>query len=150
MNDIEVLLIICLIIDANVLTDRLCCGHFSHCHTSADESTPTARADHSRSPSHNHSSHRHYSQKIHHGLCEFASVCTPGMEAWFFTRISDDEHTRLQKEQGFEFVWRASSSLPEADTEIFCHVFESYYCMPLPTYVIVTPLCPPRDLHLEI
>ena len=29
---------------------------------------------------------------------------------------------------------RASSSLPDAQSEIFAHIFESYYCMPLPTY----------------
>ena len=36
--------------------------------------------------------------------------------------------------QGLEFVWRASSSLADNETEIFTHILESYYCMPLPTY----------------
>jgi hypothetical protein len=55
-----------------------------------------------------------------------------GMEAWFFTRINGVDD--MKKSKGLEFVWRASSSLPDSDTEIFAHVFESYYCMPLPQY----------------
>ena len=57
-----------------------------------------------------------------------------GMEAWFFTRLSSNVVSDMKKNKGLEFIWRASSSLSTADTEIFCHVFESYYCMPLPTY----------------
>ena len=53
-----------------------------------------------------------------------------GMDAWFFTRISSDAVDNMKKERGLEFVWRASSSLPDNESEIFAHVFESYYCMP--------------------
>ena len=31
-------------------------------------------------------------------------------------------------------MWRASSAINPAKSEIFAHVLESYYCMPLPTY----------------
>ena len=57
-----------------------------------------------------------------------------GMEAWFFTRVSDPVVEKMKASKALEFVWRASSSLLDADAEIFCHVYESYYCMPLPTY----------------
>ena len=57
-----------------------------------------------------------------------------GMEAWFFTRLSGDVVDAMKKSKGLEFVWRGSSALPAASSEIFAHVFESYYCMPLPTY----------------
>ena len=57
-----------------------------------------------------------------------------GMEAWFFTRVTGSTVDSMKKSQGLEFVWRASSALPPAQSEIFSHVFESYYCMPLPTY----------------
>ena len=57
-----------------------------------------------------------------------------GMEAWFFTRLSPDVVDALKQSKGLEFVWRASSALPAASSEILAHVFESYYCMPLPTY----------------
>ena len=54
-----------------------------------------------------------------------------GMDGWFFTRLSADIIEQMKKDKGLEFVWRASSSgLPTNTTEIFCHVFESYYCMP--------------------
>eukprot|EP01065_Artemidia_motanka_P014126 TRINITY_DN18099_c0_g1_i1.p1 TRINITY_DN18099_c0_g1~~TRINITY_DN18099_c0_g1_i1.p1 ORF type:complete len:1069 (+),score=319.29 TRINITY_DN18099_c0_g1_i1:58-3264(+) len=57
-----------------------------------------------------------------------------GMDAWFFTRLSKEVVADMKAQKGLEFVWRASSSLPEEQTEMFVHVFESYYCMPLPTY----------------
>jgi hypothetical protein len=57
-----------------------------------------------------------------------------GMEAWMFTRLSSNVVDSMKKSKGLEFIWRASSSLSAEETEIFCHVFESYYCMPLPTY----------------
>ena len=47
-----------------------------------------------------------------------------GMEAWFFTRI--DGVDQLKNATGLEFVWRASSSLSDEDSEIFAHVLESY------------------------
>ena len=53
-----------------------------------------------------------------------------GMDGWFFTRLSAEIVTRMKAERSLEFVWRASSSLPANSSEIFCHVFESYYCMP--------------------
>ena len=53
-----------------------------------------------------------------------------GMDAWFFTRLSADAVEERKRERSLEFVWRASSSLPANISEIFCHVFESYYCMP--------------------
>ena len=54
-----------------------------------------------------------------------------GMDAWFFTRLSADVVEQRKRDRSLEFVWRASSSaLPVNETEIFCHVFESYYCMP--------------------
>ena len=58
-----------------------------------------------------------------------------GFDAWFFTRISGDDVNSRKDSKELEFVWQASSSgLDEKDTDMFCHVFESYYCMPLPTY----------------
>ena len=57
-----------------------------------------------------------------------------GMDAWFFTRVTGDTVDAMKKAKGLEFVWRGSSALPAAQSEIFSHVFESYYCMPLPTY----------------
>ena len=57
-----------------------------------------------------------------------------GMDAWFFTRLTDTVVADMKKSKGLEFVWRGSSALPAAQSEIFAHVFESYYCMPLPTY----------------
>lgn len=42
--------------------------------------------------------------------------------------------TERKADKELEFIWRASSSLPDKQTEIFTHIFESYYCMPLPTY----------------
>jgi hypothetical protein len=62
-----------------------------------------------------------------------------GMEAWFFTRLNGDIVDRMKKDKGLEFVWRASSALPSAKSEIFSHVFESYYCMPLPQYAFEWP-----------
>ena len=53
-----------------------------------------------------------------------------GMDAWFFTRLSAPDIASRKAARSLEFVWRASSSLPSNDSEIFCHVFESYYCMP--------------------
>ena len=53
-----------------------------------------------------------------------------GFDAWFFTRISGDEVEARKKARALEFVWRASSSLLANVSEIFAHVFESYYCMP--------------------
>ena len=57
-----------------------------------------------------------------------------GMEAWFFTRIDGDIVNSMKESKGLEFVWRASSSLPDEESEIFAHVLESYYCLPLPTF----------------
>jgi hypothetical protein len=57
-----------------------------------------------------------------------------GFEAWFFTRLNQGTVASMKKEKSLEFVWRASSSLTSQVSEIFCHVLESYYCMPLPTY----------------
>jgi hypothetical protein len=57
-----------------------------------------------------------------------------GMEAWFFTRINDAIINDMKQSKGLEFVWRPSSALADADSEIFTHIFESYYCMPLPTF----------------
>jgi hypothetical protein len=57
-----------------------------------------------------------------------------GMEAWVFTRLSNSVIDDMKKNKGLEFIWRASSSLSSEESEIFCHVLESYYCMPLPTY----------------
>ena len=57
-----------------------------------------------------------------------------GMEAWFFTRVTGSIVDEMKQNQSLEFVWRGSSALPAKDSEIFAHVFESYYCMPLPTY----------------
>jgi len=74
------------------------------------------------------------------------------MEAWFFTRLSGDIVDEMKKTKGLEFVWRASSALPAEQTEIFSHVLESYYCMPLPTFAFewgpdkVRPRCPRRLL----
>lgn len=57
-----------------------------------------------------------------------------GFDAWFFTRVPDSRVVEGKKDKSLEFVWRASSSLPDAQTEIFAHIFESYYCMPLPDF----------------
>ena len=57
-----------------------------------------------------------------------------GFDAWFFTRVSSFVIDEGKKNKTLEFVWRASSSLPDQQTEIFTHIFESYYCMPLPDY----------------
>lgn len=58
-----------------------------------------------------------------------------GFDAWFFTRVGNDRVAQGKTDKSIEFLWRASSSdLPETKTEIFAHIFESYYCMPLPTY----------------
>jgi hypothetical protein len=57
-----------------------------------------------------------------------------GMDAWFFTRASSSEVDRRKHSKELEFVWRASSSLPNERSEMFTHIFESYYCMPLPLY----------------
>ncbi len=57
-----------------------------------------------------------------------------GMEAWFFTRLPTPVIQRMKDNKSVEFVWRASSSLSARQSEIFVHVLESYYCMPLPTY----------------
>jgi hypothetical protein len=57
-----------------------------------------------------------------------------GFDAWFFTRVSGDVLQKAKDEKSLEFLWRASGSLPERQSEIFSHIFESYYCMPLPTY----------------
>ena len=57
-----------------------------------------------------------------------------GMEAWFFTRINGATIDEMKANKGLEFVWRASSSLADADTEIFTRILESYYCLPLPTF----------------
>lgn len=46
-----------------------------------------------------------------------------GMEAWFFTRVGNDVVADMKGNRSVEFIWRASSSLPAADTEIFAHVF---------------------------
>jgi len=56
-----------------------------------------------------------------------------GIDSWFFTRVSGDVLSKAKANKSVEFVWRASSSLSAADTEMFVHIFESYYCMPLPT-----------------
>ena len=57
-----------------------------------------------------------------------------GMDSWVFTRLSHGIIDQMKKDKGLEFVWRASSALPAQQSEIFAHVLESYYCMPLPTY----------------
>ena len=57
-----------------------------------------------------------------------------GFDAYFFTRVSDDVLAQAKANKTVEFVWRASSSLPDQETQILAHIFESYYCMPLPTY----------------
>ena len=62
-----------------------------------------------------------------------------GMDAWFFTRVTDEIVDEMKKNKSLEFVWRASSSLPHNESEIFAHVWESYYCMPLPTYAFEWP-----------
>lgn len=46
-----------------------------------------------------------------------------GMDAWFFTRVGNDVVAQMKTNKSLEFVWRASSSLPARDTEIFSHVF---------------------------
>ena len=53
-----------------------------------------------------------------------------GMDGWFFTRLDASEVDRRKANRSLEFVWQASSSLSHNQSEIFCHVFESYYCMP--------------------
>ena len=62
-----------------------------------------------------------------------------GMDAWFFTRVTDEIVDEMKQNKSLEFVWRASSSLPHNESEIFAHVWESYYCMPLPTYAFEWP-----------
>ena len=75
-----------------------------------------------------------------------------GMDAWFFTRVTGAVVDDLKKSKArarararartyaltvckaLEFVWRASSSLAAADSELLAHVLESYYCLPLPTF----------------
>jgi hypothetical protein len=57
-----------------------------------------------------------------------------GFDAWFFTRVSADVVTKRKADREVEFLWQASTSLPTEQTQIFSHIFESYYCMPLPTY----------------
>lgn len=57
-----------------------------------------------------------------------------GFDAWFFTRVPDTRVVAGKRDKTLEFVWRASSSLPDHQTEIFAHIFESYYCMPLPDF----------------
>ena len=57
-----------------------------------------------------------------------------GMEAWFFTRVPKTTLANMKADRTLEFVWRGSASLPANQTEIFCHVYESYYCMPVPSY----------------
>ena len=58
-----------------------------------------------------------------------------GFDGWFFTRVPDFVVDEGKKNKTLEFIWRASTSgMPERQTEIFSHIFESYYCMPLPTY----------------
>jgi hypothetical protein len=47
------------------------------------------------------------------------------MEAWFFTRVTGSIVDQMKTDKGLEFVWRASSALPDAESEIFAHVFES-------------------------
>jgi hypothetical protein len=53
-----------------------------------------------------------------------------GMDAWFFTRLSADVIEARKQARALEFVWRPSASLAPNASEIFAHVFESYYCMP--------------------
>ena len=57
-----------------------------------------------------------------------------GFDAWFFTRVSSFVVDQRKKDKSLDFIWRASSSLSDQSTEIFTHIYESYYCMPLPTY----------------
>ena len=57
-----------------------------------------------------------------------------GFDAWFFTRVSSFVVDERKKDKSLDFVWRASSSLPDKSTELMVHIYESYYCMPLPTY----------------
>ena len=55
-------------------------------------------------------------------------------QAWFFTRVGDKTVNAMKSQKSIEFIWRASSSLPAAESELLAHVWESYYCYPLPTY----------------
>ena len=57
-----------------------------------------------------------------------------GFDAWFFTRVSGFVVNDRKQDKSLDFIWRASSSLPNKPTETFAHIYESYYCMPLPTY----------------
>lgn len=57
-----------------------------------------------------------------------------GFDGWFFTRVPGSVVDHGKKNKSLEFIWRGSSSLPHEQTQIFSHIFESYYCMPLPTY----------------
>ena len=44
-----------------------------------------------------------------------------GFDAWFFTRVPDGVVDAGKKRQELEFVWRASSSLPDAQAPIVCY-----------------------------
>lgn len=57
-----------------------------------------------------------------------------GFDAWFFTRLPKSIIDGIKQDQSLEFIWRASASLPAQDSQLFAHVYESYYCMPLPTF----------------
>lgn len=57
-----------------------------------------------------------------------------GLDAYFFTRLPGAMVDGMKKDRSLEFVWRASSSLGAEESQSFAHVFESYYCMPLPTF----------------
>eukprot|EP00039_Didymoeca_costata_P011753 m.166415 g.166415 ORF g.166415 m.166415 type:complete len:1037 (+) comp15278_c0_seq5:70-3180(+) len=57
-----------------------------------------------------------------------------GFDAWFFTRLPATLVGNMKQDKTLEFLWQASDSLDKNDSQIFAHVYESYYCMPLPTY----------------
>ena len=49
-----------------------------------------------------------------------------GFDAWFFTRVSSFVVDERKKDKSLDFVWRASSSLPDKSTELMVHIYESY------------------------
>ena len=53
-----------------------------------------------------------------------------GFDAYFFTRLPFDTVADMKAQRTGEFVWRPSSTLPPATSEIFAHVLLDYYCMP--------------------
>jgi hypothetical protein len=51
-------------------------------------------------------------------------------DALIINRISSTDMDAMMKNKALEFVWQPSSSIPAARSEIFTHVFDSYFCMP--------------------